>query len=201
MLIQALKKAFIYSWHTNMTQAKANLRKLRRARYVPPRTVKKSIANTERVVSKAITGCGVFRDIPQVKINLIETRKILQIELALSIANLSEANPIEIRKKSKALTDNYLQPQKSELHYEKNDDLITLPPHNSHALDYIIKKAFTPRKTKTSTATHNVYSYNKEESTLNFQKIGEAIFFGTDLVIKLKPNISASGELFICQKD
>ncbi|WP_250113508.1 hypothetical protein [Escherichia coli] len=50
-----------------MTQAKANLRKLRRARYVPPRTVKKSIANTERVVSKAITGCGVFRDIPQVK--------------------------------------------------------------------------------------------------------------------------------------
>ncbi|MGI5806435.1 hypothetical protein ACRYKZ_23960 [Escherichia coli] len=184
-----------------MTQAKANLRKLRRARYVPPRTVKKSIANTERVVSKAITGCGVFRDIPQVKINLIETRKILQIELALSIANLSEANPIEIRKKSKALTDNYLQPQKSELHYEKNDDLITLPSHNSHALDYIIKKAFTPRKTKTSTATHNVYSYNKEESTLNFQKIGEAIFFGTDLVIKLKPNISASGELFICQKD
>ncbi|MEJ8976123.1 hypothetical protein WL834_27480 [Escherichia coli] len=110
------------------------------------------------------------------KINLIETRKILQIELALSIANLSEANPIEIRKKSKALTDNYLQPQKSELHYEKNDDLITLPSHNSHALDYIIKKAFTPRKTKTSTATHNVYSYNKEESTLNFQKIGEAIF-------------------------
>ncbi len=85
----------------NMTQAKANLRKLRRARYVPPRTVKKSIANTERVVSKAITGCGVFRDIPQVKINLIETRKILQIELALSIANLSEANPIEIRKNQK----------------------------------------------------------------------------------------------------
>ncbi|EPS6164858.1 hypothetical protein NLQ16_21415 [Escherichia coli] len=84
---------------------------------------------------------------------------------------------------------------------KKNDDLITLPPHNSHALDYIIKKAFTPRKTKISTATHNVYSYNKEESTLNFQKIGEAIFFGTDLVIKLKPNISASGELFICQKD
>lgn len=73
---------------------------------------------------------------------------------------------------------------------KKNDDLITLPSHNSHALDYIIKKAFTPRKTKTSTATHNVYSYN-----------GEAIFFGTDLVIKLKPNISASGELFICQKD
>lgn len=71
---------------------------------------------------------------------------------------------------------------------KKNDDLITLPSHNSHALDYIIKKAFTPRKTKTSTATHNVYSYNKEESTLN-------------LVIKLKPNISASGELFICQKD
>ncbi|EOS4377383.1 hypothetical protein HJW41_RS24275 [Escherichia coli] len=93
----------IYSWHTNMTQAKANLRKLRRARYVPPRTVKKSIANTERVVSKAITGCGVFRDIPQVKINLIETRKILQIELALSIANLSEANPIEIRKKIKSI--------------------------------------------------------------------------------------------------
>lgn len=57
---------------------------------------------------------------------------------------------------------------------KKNDDLITLPSHNSHALDYIIKKAFT---------------------------IGEAIFFGTDLVIKLKPNISASGELFICQKD
>lgn len=84
---------------------------------------------------------------------------------------------------------------------KKNDDLITLPSHNNHALDYIIKKAFTPRKTKTSTATHNVYSYNKEESTLNFQKIGEAIFFGTDLVIKLKPNISASGELFICQKD
>ena len=56
MLIQALKKAFIYSGHTNMTQAKANLRKLRRARYVPPRTVKKNIANTERVVSKAITG-------------------------------------------------------------------------------------------------------------------------------------------------
>ncbi|TGI84846.1 hypothetical protein [Escherichia coli] len=81
-----------------MTQAKANLRKLRRARYVPPRTVKKSIANTERV-----TGCGVFRDIPQVKINLIETRKILQIELALSIANLSEANPIEIRKKIKSI--------------------------------------------------------------------------------------------------
>ena len=103
MLIQALKKAFIYSWHTNMTQAKANLRKLRRARYVPPRTVKKSIANTERVVSKAITGCGVFRDIPQVKINLIGTRKILQIELALSIANLSEANPIEIRKKIKSI--------------------------------------------------------------------------------------------------
>lgn len=51
---------------------------------------------------------------------------------------------------------------------KKNDDLITLPSHNSHALDYIIKKAFTPRKTKTSTATHNVYSYNKEESTLNF---------------------------------
>ncbi|HAX5209904.1 TPA: hypothetical protein JZG45_004819 [Escherichia coli] len=84
---------------------------------------------------------------------------------------------------------------------KKNDDLITLPSHNSHALDYIIKKAFTPRKTETSTTTHNVYSYNKEESTLNFQKIGEAIFFGTDLVIKLKPNISASGELFICQKD
>lgn len=158
-----------------MTQAKANLRKLRRARYVPPRTVKKSIANTERVVSKAITGCGVFRDIPQVKINLIETRKILQIELALSIANLSEANPIEIRKKSKALTDNYLQPQKSELHYEKNDDLITLPSHNSHALDYIIKKRLH-HVNQTSTATHNVYSYNKEESTLNFQKIGEAIF-------------------------
>ncbi|ECD9038391.1 hypothetical protein FNJ18_23580 [Salmonella enterica subsp. enterica] len=86
-----------------MTQAKANLRKLRRARYVPPRTVKKNIANIERVVSKAITGCGVFRDIPQVKINLIETRKILQIELALSIANLSEANPIEIRKKIKSI--------------------------------------------------------------------------------------------------
>ncbi len=30
---------------------------------------------------------------------------------------------------------------------KKNDDLITLPSHNSHALDYIIKKAFTPRKT------------------------------------------------------
>ena len=82
---------------------KYDSRKLRRARYVPPRTVKKSIANTERVVSKAITGCGVFRDIPQVKINLIETRKILQIELALSIANLSEANPIEIRKKIKSI--------------------------------------------------------------------------------------------------
>ena len=181
-----------------MTQAKANLRKLRRARYVPPRTVKKSIANTERVVSKAITGCGVFRDIPQVKINLIETRKILQIELALSIANLSEANPIEIRKKIKSI-DRQLSSTSNII--KKNDDLITLPSHNSHALDYIIKKAFTPRKTKTSTATHNVYSYNKEESTLNFQKIGEAIFFGTDLVIKLKPNISASGELFICQKD
>ena len=103
MLIQALKKAFIYSGHTNMTQAKANLRKLRRARYVPPRTVKKSIANTERVVSKAITGCGVFRDIPQVKINLIETRKILQIELALSIAKLSEANQIDILKKIKSI--------------------------------------------------------------------------------------------------
>ena len=103
MRIQVLKKAFIYSWHINMTQAKANLRKLRRARYVPPRTVKKSITNTERVVSKARTGCGVFRDIPQVKINLIETRKILQIELALSIANLSEANPIEIRKKIKSI--------------------------------------------------------------------------------------------------
>ncbi len=151
-----------------MTQAKANLRKLRRARYVPPRTVKKSIANTERVVSKAITGCGVFRDIPQVKINLIETRKILQIELALSIANLSEANPIEIRKKIKSI-DRQL--------------------------------SSTSKIRTTSTATHNVYSYNKEESTLNFQKIGEAIFFGTDLVIKLKPNISASGELFICQKD
>lgn len=97
-IIRLLDKDFI-----DMTQAKANLRKLRRARYVPPRTVKKSIANTERVVSKAITGCGVFRDIPQVKINLIETRKILQIELALSIANLSEANPIEIRKKIKSI--------------------------------------------------------------------------------------------------
>lgn len=160
-----------------MTQAKANLRKLRRARYVPPRTVKKSIANTERVVSKAITGCGVFRDIPQVKINLIETRKILQIELALSIANLSEANPIEIRKKIKSIDRQLSSTSK------------------------IRTTLCTPRKTKTSTATHNVYSYNKEESTLNFQKIGEAIFFGTDLVIKLKPNISASGELFICQKD
>lgn len=152
-----------------MTQAKANLRKLRRARYVPPRTVKKNIANTERVVSKAITGCGVFRDIPQVKINLIETRKILQIELALSIANLSEANPIEIRKKIKSID----------------------------------RQLSSTSKIRTTlwTATHNVYSYNKEESTLNFQKIGEAIFFGTDLVIKLKPNISASGELFICQKD
>ena len=96
-----------------MTQAKANLRKLRRARYVPPRTVKKSIANTERVVSKAITGCGVFRDIPQVKINLIETRKILQMLTYLRRSQL------RYEKKSKALTDNYLQPQKSELHYEK----------------------------------------------------------------------------------
>jgi len=84
---------------------------------------------------------------------------------------------------------------------KKNDDLITLSSYKSHALDYIIKEAFTPRKTETSTTTHNVYSYNKEESTLNFQKIGEAIFFGTDLVIKLRPNISASGKLFICQKD
>ncbi|PJW28110.1 hypothetical protein CWM41_28655, partial [Escherichia coli] len=69
----------------------------------PPSNSKKSLGNTERVVSKAITGCGVFRDITQVKINLIETRKILQIELALSNANLSEANPIEIRKKIKRI--------------------------------------------------------------------------------------------------
>ncbi|HAX5209903.1 TPA: hypothetical protein JZG45_004818 [Escherichia coli] len=86
-----------------MTQAKANLRKLRRTRYVPPRVIKKNMANTERAVSKAITGCSIFRDIPLVKLNLIETRKILQIELALSVANLSEVNPIEIRKKIKSI--------------------------------------------------------------------------------------------------
>ncbi|ELH6552583.1 hypothetical protein Q9K76_005094 [Escherichia coli] len=85
-----------------MSQAKANLKKLRRTRYVPSQKHKKRhIKNVEKAVIKAITGYGIFRDPPSIKLNLIETRKVLQIELALAIANLSEENPIEIQKKIK----------------------------------------------------------------------------------------------------
>ncbi|EIK0878093.1 hypothetical protein LJT71_004409 [Escherichia coli] len=91
-----------------MSQAKANLKKLRRTRYVPSqkhkkRHIKNVDKNVEKAVIKAITGYGIFRDPPSVKRNLIETRKILQIELALAIANLSEENPIEIQKKIKSI--------------------------------------------------------------------------------------------------
>ncbi len=83
----------------------------------------------------------------------------------------------------------------------KENDKLVKTPSKYHALDYIIKKTFSPRSSKTSAITHNVYCFNKEDKSLNFLKIGEAISFGNDLIIKLKPNINASGELYICQKD
>lgn len=83
----------------------------------------------------------------------------------------------------------------------KENDKSIKTPSRPHALDYIIKKAFSPRSSKASAITHNVYCFNKEDKSLNFLKIGEAISFGNDLIIKLKPNINASGELYICQKD
>nr|AJL34650.1 hypothetical protein pCTXM132_P0421_81 [Escherichia coli] len=61
---------------------------------------------------------------------------------------------------------------------KKNDDLITLPSHNSHALDYIIKKRLTPRKTKTYEQHPQPFiSYNKEESNIKFPKNWRSNFF------------------------